>query len=99
MIRPHAVPEALLRDETRGSWILVLPHSEFAGDAPCRADGRDREPFVYAEGRLPDVPGLTLRDLAAPDDLSEVRIDRTMIAILLGWVGVFCWMFYCLARL
>jgi hypothetical protein len=97
VIRPHVVPEAVIRDDRRGLWILVLPHAEFVGTGHEREV--ECEPFAYAELPLPVVPGLTLRELVAQDDLSEVRIDRTMIAILLGWVGVFCWMFYCLAHL
>ncbi len=97
MIRPHAVPEALVRDRRRGSWILVMSNEHF--DESASAARREREPFAFAESRLPGIPGLTLHEMAARESLEPPEIDRTMIAILLGWVGVFCWMFYCLARL
>ena len=64
-IRHRAVPEALLRDRLRDSWILVLPASEFidgaeesGGTLPPRVRARrerifafeaDDRPFVVAE--------------------------------------------------
>jgi hypothetical protein len=86
----YRVPERIVHDTRRGTWILVVPTVDFVGDEPAS----DRQPAAGWE--LQEVR-VTVR---APHEYPLSLHDRVLPWVMLVWAGiVWTFLFYDLGHL
>ena len=105
---PLGAPIAVVRDRRRDALILVFETGgavEWAHRVAGEARSPEREPLAYSDRPIIAFPKLEEwpRHAAAlgpviPDGASETAVDRMMVVIMAGWVGVISWMFWLLGQ-